>query len=42
MPNRNNHHQEEEHPWDGLSPFEIFLGFFVIGIIVGFIRMLFS
>jgi hypothetical protein len=33
---------QEEHPWDGLSVWEIFLGFFIIGVILGLISLLFT
>jgi hypothetical protein len=34
-------YQEEEHPWDGLSIWDIFFGFFIIGVILGLAHLLF-
>ena len=42
MSNKEKYYQEEEHPWDGLSVWEIFLGFFIIGMIFGLISLLFT
>lgn len=33
---------QEEHPWDGLSVWDIFFGFFLIGVILGIAHLLFT
>jgi hypothetical protein len=39
LDNRNDDKTDNQHPWNHLSLWELIIGFFILGLIIGFIRL---